>query len=249
MKKRKLQKSLLMALCLLLLASCGEKDDEEATKNKDKSAEIIESDQEADKSDAEEESSDKWKQAYISYIEENGKVVDSYSGESMEVYKLVNIDDDDIPELYVNYGTTAGGDAICSYNKDSIIVQTMWNYGFAYLEGQNLFRDAGGHMDSYYDDIYCIKDGEFVLLYSGQYGAAENDDVQFDSDGNPVYNYTWNGTEVSSESEYLSLLNEVYDTKQEVNPYDGAEFDSESGRYVGNGLCDYEEILEDINNY
>lgn len=28
--------------------------------------------------------------------------------------------------------------------------------GFSYLEGQNLFRDFGGHMDSFSDKIYCI---------------------------------------------------------------------------------------------
>ena len=63
----------------------------------------------------------------------------------------------------------------------------------------------------------------------------------------PIYNYYWNGTQVSSQEEYMTLLNQVYNTEQAITPYDGAQY--EGGRYVGNGLCDYNEIIETINNY
>ena len=33
----------------------------------------------------------------------------------------------------------------------------MYNYGFRYIEGANLFRDFGGHMDEYYDKIYTLE--------------------------------------------------------------------------------------------
>lgn len=48
---------------------------------------------------------------------------------------------------------------------------------------------------------------------------------------------------------FLNLLNEVYNAQQAITPFDGAEYDSETWRYVGNGLCDYEEIIEAINAY
>lgn len=193
-------------------------------------------------------SSNEWKEAYINYVNEHGNIYDSF-GHTIEIYKLVNINNDSIPELYINFGSTAGGDVICTYYEGKVVEQPMWNYGFSYIEGQNIFRDAGGHMDVYYDKIYSIENGQFVMLHEGNYGATDNSHVQFDSDGNPIYNYYWDGTEVSSETEYMIFLNEVYNAQQAITPFDGAEYDSETWRYVGNDLCDYEEIIEVINTY
>lgn len=193
-------------------------------------------------------SSNEWKEAYIDYINKHGNKYDSF-GHSIDIYKLVNINNDSIPELYINFGSTAGGDVICTYYEGKVVEQSMWNYGFSYIEGQNIFRDSGGHMDVYHDKIYSIENGQFVLLYEGNYGASDNAHVQFDSDGNPIYNYYWNGTEVSSETEYMNLLNEIYNVQQAITPFDDAEYNSETWRYVGNGLCDYEEIIEAINAY
>lgn len=67
----------------------------------------------------------------------------------------------------------------------------MDNYGFRYIEGANLFRDSGGHMDEYYDKIYTLENGNFVLLYSGEYGAKDNSKVEYGDDGMPVYQYFW----------------------------------------------------------
>ena len=102
-------------------------------------------------------------------------------------------------------------------------------------------------MDVYYDKIYTIQDGQFVLLYSGNYGVENNGDRQLDESGRLIYNYYWNGSQVSSEEEYMNLLNQVYNTDMAVSPYDGAEYSD--GRYIGNGLCNYDEIIEAINNY
>lgn len=188
----------------------------------------------------------KWKEAYINYINEH--VYDSF-GQAVEVYKLVNINNDGIPELYIDFGTTAGGAMICTYHEGKVIEQPMWSSGFSYREGQNIFRDSGGKMDVYYDNIYSIENGQFVLLCEGNFGASDNSNVKFDSNGSPIYNYFWNGTEVSSETEYMNLLNEIYNVQQAISPFDGAKYNSETGRYTGNGLCDYEEIIEAINTF
>lgn len=45
----------------------------------------------------------------------------------------------------------------------------------------------------------------------------------------------------------MNLLNQVYNTDMAVSPYDGAEYSD--GRYIGNGLCNYDEIIEAINSY
>ena len=192
-----------------------------------------------------ESDSDQWKQSYIDYIDAR-RVQDPSDN---VIYKLVDIDGNEIPELYINFGSTAGGDVICSFYDGNVIEQTMWNFGFSYIEGQNIFRDLGGHMDYYYDKIYAIQNGEFVLLGQGEYGALNNAQVEFDSEGRPIYRYYWNGEEVASETEYMQLVNDLYDAERAVTPFDGAEYSGEAGRYVGNGLCNYEEIVQSINAY
>ena len=188
---------------------------------------------------------DSWKSAYLNYIETNTQIEDPEKGTHREIYKLLDLNGDGLPELYINFGSTAGGDAILSYFNGEIVEQKMYNYGFRYIEGANLFRDFGGHMDEYYDKIYTLENGNFVLLYSGEYGAEDNSKVEYGDDGMPVYRYFWENEEVSSE-EYERKLNEVYDTEKEVKIFQDAQYDSEKGRYVGNGLCDYQEIIEAI---
>ena len=196
----------------------------------------------------EQEITAEWKEAYINYVNECGTEYD-YWGYPIEIYKLININNDNIPELYINFGGTATGDVLCTYSGGKVVEQPMWNYGLSYIEGQNLFRDSGGHMDVYYDKIYSIQNDHIVLLYEGNYGASDNSQVQYDSNGNPIYDYYWNGIQVSSEAEYRNLLNEIYHSQQESTPFDNAEYNSEAGRYTGNGLCNYEEIIEAINTY
>lgn len=191
---------------------------------------------------------DSWKSAYLNYIETNTQIEDSEKGTHREIYKLLDLNGDGVPELYINFGSTAGGDAILSYFNGEIVEQKMYNYGFRYIEGANLFRDFGGHMDEYYDKIYTLENGNFVLLYSGEYGAEDNSRVEYGDDGMPVYRYFWENEEVSSE-EYERKLNEVYDTEKEIKIFQDAQYDSEKGRYVGNGLCDYQEIIEAIEEY
>ena len=192
---------------------------------------------------------DSWKSAYLNYIETNTQIEDPEKGTHREIYKLLDLNEDGVPELYINFGSTAGGDAILSYFNGEIVEQKMDNYGFRYIEGANLFRDSGGHMDEYYDKIYTLENGNFVLLYSGEYGAEDNSKVEYGDDGMPVYQYFWENEEVSSEEEYDRKLNEVYDTEKEVNIFLDAQYDSGRGRYVGNGLCDYQEIIEAIKAY
>ena len=192
---------------------------------------------------------DAWKSVYLNYIETNTQIEDPEKGTHREIYKLFDLNEDGVPELYINFGSTAGGDAILSYFNGEIVEQKMDNYGFRYIEGANLFRDSGGHMDEYYDKIYTLENGNFVLLYSGEYGAEDNSKVEYGDDGMPVYQYFWENEEVSSEEEYDRKLNEVYDTEKEVNIFLDAQYDSGRGRYVGNGLCDYQEITEAIEAY
>ncbi len=178
-----------------------------------------------------------WKSAYIDFIFENGINYDSLLDGYLEKYKLIDINGDNIPELYINFGSTAGGDMLCSYFDNSVIYQHIWNYGLSYIEGENLFLDSGGHMDAYYDIVYSIENGTFVVWQKGEYGAEDNSNVRFDSEGYPIYNYYWNGNQVSSEAEYEELLNKAFDKGRATNPYES------------NDVFEYQEIMKQIIEY
>lgn len=194
------------------------------------------------------DSSEPWKNAYVKFINELDEVYDRFTGERDEIYKLVNINNDDIPELYINFGSTAGGDMICTYSSNSVQSQYMWNYGFSYIEGQNLFIDSGGHMDEYYDIVYSIIDGKFVEQYHGEYGAKDNTNVQIGADGEPIYDYFWGKTLVTPE-EYARQLNSFYNKQHSISPFDGVTYDNNYNMVNKNGLCNYQEIIDAISNY
>lgn len=104
-----------------------------------------------------------------------------------------------------------------------------------FYENQNLFKYSGGHMDSYYDKIYTIKNGKFTLLHDGDYGAEDNSHIELDKYGNPIYRYYWNNVEVTK-TKYNSLLNSVFDSSKAISVY------SKKG-YAWN------QIRDAINNY
>ena len=186
-----------------------------------------------------------WKDAYSNYVKEHGNLTDSF-GNSFDIYTLIDINNDTIPELYGNLGSTANGDFVATYSKENgFVVQILWNYGFSYIPNKNLFHDAYGHMDHYEDRIYSIENGQIVLKHNGFYGSEEIY-PQIDANGMPIYNYNWDGQNVSYE-EYTQKLNAVYNTDESITPFDGAEY--VDSRYVGNGLCNYQEILDAIENY
>lgn len=89
---------------------------------------------------------------------------------------------------------------------------------FTYIERENLLCNSDGHMDSYYDLVYSLVDKRMVRIAEGYYGAEDNSNLQFDSEGNAVYDYEWNGESVSKE-DYEKKLNAVYDFARAKNGY------------------------------
>ena len=162
-------------------------------------------------------SSLKWKTEYCNYvnnlISNSSNYFSKYAG-----FWLVNINDDKIPELYYDTGTGVGGSGIITYSNGNVVKVTMGNSSYIeYLDRKNLFKYSGGHMDEYYDKIYTIKNGKFVLLYDGEYGAEDNSKVQIDKNGMPIYKYYWNGKE-ATKNKYTSMLNDKFDKSKAVKP-------------------------------
>lgn len=185
-----------------------------------------------------------WKQGYIDYIIEKENYwgskfgPESYKGRR---YKLIDINGDNIPELYSSFGSTASGDTLCTYYNGQIVEQWMWIMGFRYVEGQNIFISKGGNMGHYYDEIRCIQDGQIKLLDYFTY-----DFLSYDGFKNK-YRYYRNNVEISEE-EYKNRLNQYFDKGQLISPFDNTVYDSDQG-YIGNGLCSATEIIPVILSY
>lgn len=148
-----------------------------------------------------------WQQAYIRQIQN-----DQASGE-YEGYELIYLDDDGIPELVEIGDCEATGCRIISFYDGELTVTQLNRLYFSYLERESLLCNSEGNMDNYYDLVYRLTDGKMTLIAQGYYGAEDNSHVQFDETGEPIYQYDWNGTEMSRE-EYAQELNAVFDMER-----------------------------------
>lgn len=161
-----------------------------------------------------------WKYAYWGFIRNNEY---DYPGTG---FALVNINGDDIPELFIDTFFTAGGARLCTYSGGKVYDIYLCSDGFSYIPGKNKFYEAGGRMDEYYDNIFTIKNGSFKRIYSGTSGIPVNSEVQFDENGEPIYEYYWEETKVDSADEYNEKLNSVYDLSKSVKPTEFYPYDT-----------------------
>lgn len=152
-----------------------------------------------------------WKQAYIDYLQ-------AQDGEEWVGYQLIYLNDDDIPELVKIGNSEAVGCMIAAYAGGSVVDNQLNRLYFSYIEKGNLLCNSEGNMDSYYDLVYTMTDGQLSLAASGYYGAKDNSKLEFDENGEVVYQYEWNGKLMSRE-EYSKALNAVYDTSKARDGY------------------------------
>lgn len=152
-----------------------------------------------------------WKQAYIDYLQ-------AQDGEEWVGYQLIYLNDDDIPELVKIGNSEAVGCMIAAYAGGSVVDNQLNRLYFSYIEKGNLLCNSEGNMDSYYDLVYTMTDGQLSPVASGYYGAKDNSKLEFDENGDVVYQYEWNGTLMSRE-EYSQALNAVYDTSKARDGY------------------------------
>lgn len=182
-----------------------------------------------------------WKELYIDYVE---RIRDEYSygnvitGITEPEFKLIYIDDDNIPEIYVEGNSGVNGNEICMYYDGELVTLHISSGGLYYMEKGNWFCCSGGRMDVYYDYVYKIENGEFVRVYKGNYGAEDNANVQI-INGEPVYRYYWNDDEVSEE-EYEEKLNSVFDKNNAIKSFDNDDIFKTVGK---------DEIIRQISEF
>lgn len=170
-----------------------------------------------DVNDKSDENSNAWKNAYINYI--NGLEATNMSTEEWAQYEyaLIYVDDDDVPELYVEGLSEAEGDRICTLGNDGQVVECILSrtYGSSYIERSGLICNFNGNMDYFYLNFYQLSNGVFTQL-SDAYGAEV---VEWDENGNSTENYTWNDSEVTKE-EFYANWKAIMDLDALVNPWE-----------------------------
>ncbi len=198
-------------VCITDVEAYTEPDDEETS--------------ESDTTDTPEPELQAWQTAYLDYIETTD---DGYS-----YYALIHVDDDSIPELYVERHDTA---VVLAYKNGNLITEELSIAGgsCAYVEYDGAFRVSSGRMGTYSDEVYTLDESGFKNVFTGS--RIESEPPVTDEYGNMYFEttYTANGLEVS-EAEYFSAIEAVYDDAYET--------------YASYFTSEYYLIVWDIENY
>ena len=165
------------------------------------------------------DSSHGWASAYLSNVFEGDEPTD------MTTCRLIYVDDNRQPELWIDYGYGyAGAEVYTTANGKTDYISL--SHGVVYWkENSNLLLVTGGHMDVYYNIIYKIENGKFVVVMEGNYGDINNSSIQYDENGYPIYEYHWEDNIVTEEEYEQNLsnsfeMNNTVDINQNIYTYD-----------------------------
>ena len=124
-----------------------------------------------------------WKEAYTRYI--NSLEATSEYGDY--TYQLIYIDDNEIPELIIDYSTSSLGREVCIYSDQIIKSQPLEITGFYYIERENLFMNEYGKMNYFTTYIFKISDGNIVIE---QYEDYHGSDYNYNSEVQQAFDKT-----------------------------------------------------------
>lgn len=155
-----------------------------------------------------------WQEAYLTYL------TNDTDPEAQKGYTLINLTDDNVPQIAEIGIDAATGSRIIHYANGEAHITQLNRLYFTYIPRENLLCNSEGNMDHYYDLIYRLKDGEMTLVSSGYYGAEDNSRIQLDENGDPIYQYEWNGISMT-QKEYEQEFSQFYDqSKAKTYDYD-----------------------------
>ena len=168
-----------------------------------------------------------WRQSYIDYIETDPDI--TFNPEWCTC-GLIYVDNDEIPELIIEYSSEADGTGIVSFKKgETTSYRFSRSGGISYYEREGTIRNSIGSMGLMRDQFASLDGDGFHDLGSGQ---------RYDESG-AYSNYThfnWNGEEVSEEEYYANINWFDYGRAKEWNTY-SEEF--RNNNYLPNEMCEY----------
>lgn len=173
---------------------------------------------------AESKTTPAWAQAYRKCIQDDfNKQEQEYGRVDYKWYRccLLNVDKDDIPELYIDRPIAASGHEIYTFANRQIYSQMLDGHGsLSYIPREGLFLESGGHDGVWWDNVYQLKNGEFTQIASGTGYLEDWYDPQYDEDGNFIYQYLWNKNPVDTAT-YQQKLNNVFPASKAYKLDDG----------------------------
>ena len=85
-------------------------------------------------------------------------------------FAILDIDGDDVPEIFFDSGFGAGGSGLLTYADGEVSeIHGGNSSSIYYIEAGGIFKYVGGHMDNYTDDVYTISGGKPKLKLSGHF--------------------------------------------------------------------------------
>lgn len=148
-----------------------------------------------------------WRKAYFQFIEED-TAHDLHLRNNAE-YQLIYIDDDEIPELWINYGTTAAGGKICTFDGNEVIYKDIGGYEeFFYVEKESIFYTSYDRQGFYTDIVHELRNHAFSEIAWGSIEVLSWEPYSA--------KYDWNAQEVS-EDLYNAALGDAFPFSKAVN--------------------------------
>lgn len=147
-----------------------------------------------------------WKKLYKDFLEN-----DEWCQEAATSARLINVNNDKIPEIYIVGDCAASGNALLTIYKNKVYINYIDGHGgISYAPKKGLIHEEGGNMGYYFDNVGKLSKGKIVYKKSGSYGMA---DPLGDS-----YEYSWEKKEVS-EKTYAAKLKKAKGKYKYKNAY------------------------------
>lgn len=199
----------------------------DAADNKDNSVDLTESTESIKREDSTEISKETnnnmpaWKQAYIDYI--NGL------DEQIDAYRLVDINSDNIPEIYYQYNTKTRAKLMYLNHADEVktldAIHASSNFGYNSSGIGDSFTRTGVTTELMYK--YDSSKDEYIQIFNG----SSTDGI----DNNGIKQYEVNGVEVPID-EYITAFNQ-------------ADLNSEFNNFNEESMLTSGDIVSAIQNY
>lgn len=168
-----------------------------------------------------------WRQSYIDYIETDPNIA---INPEWCTCGLIYVDNNEIPELIIEYSNEADGTGIVSFkNGETTSYRFSRTGGIRYIEREGLVYNSIGVMGAFVDEIVFLdSEGFHDYGHGHRYGESQ--------DFTNFTHFVWNDEEVSEE-EYMGNIDK-YDNVQlkNWNSYSG---DFQSNNYRPIEMCEY----------
>lgn len=142
--------------------------------------------------------------AYEKYVRENFSEAVAHDSP----YSFIYLNNDNIPELVVDGEYSFSGNLICTYSNGVVALNTD-RLMLGYVEKKNILHNPFAYMGYFSDDVYSIKKGKFVKVWSGHYEDKEDGKIPIE------HTYYYKGVEIS-EKKYKAKLKRALGNNSET---------------------------------